>query len=105
MLDNRSGYGAAGSTSNKSAAATKGKASKSHEKNCISHVVAFWVMTVLPVGTVAFMELGANAVIEELESPDNCHNTTSPLRAKAKLCPVDAVGKEDSHSQNSNQEG
>jgi hypothetical protein len=59
MLDNRSGYGPTGSTSNEGSAATKGKTAKSHEKNCISHVVAFWVMTVLPVGIVAFIELGA----------------------------------------------
>jgi hypothetical protein len=48
-----------GSAGNKGSAATKGKTSKSHEKNCIFHVVAFWVMTVLPVGIVAFMLLGA----------------------------------------------
>jgi hypothetical protein len=59
MLDNRSGYSPTSSTSNESSAATKGKTSKSHEKNCISHDVAFWVMTVPPVGIVAFMLLGA----------------------------------------------
>jgi hypothetical protein len=60
MLDNRSSHCSTGSASNKGSAATKGKTAKSHEKNCISHVVAFWVMTVLPVGIVAFIELGAN---------------------------------------------
>jgi hypothetical protein len=59
VLDNRTGYSSSGSTSNEGSAATKGKTAKSHEKNCISHVVAFWVMTVLPVGIVAFIELGA----------------------------------------------
>jgi hypothetical protein len=59
VLDNRSGYGSSGSASNEGSAAAKGKTAKSHEKNCISHDVAFWVMTVLPVGIVAFMLLGA----------------------------------------------
>jgi hypothetical protein len=40
MLDNRSSYGPSGSTSNKSAAATKGEASKSHEKNRVSHFIS-----------------------------------------------------------------
>jgi hypothetical protein len=59
MLDNSTSYSPAGRTCNEGTTATKGKTAKSHEKNCISHDVAFWVMTVLPVGIVAFMLLGA----------------------------------------------
>jgi len=57
MLDNRSGYGPTGSTSNEGAAARKVQSHTNDKKDL--HVVAFWVMTVLPVGIVAFMELGA----------------------------------------------
>jgi hypothetical protein len=59
MLDNRSSHCSTSSAGNKGSAATKGKTAKSYENNCISHVVAFWVMTALPVGFVAFMLLGA----------------------------------------------
>jgi hypothetical protein len=40
VLDNRTGYGPTGSTSNEGTAASKRKAPKSHEKNCISHFIS-----------------------------------------------------------------
>jgi hypothetical protein len=57
MLDNCSGYSPSGSTSNEGTAASKVQSHTNDKKDL--HVVAFWVMTVPPVGTVAFMELGA----------------------------------------------
>jgi hypothetical protein len=57
VLDNRSGYGSSGSASNEGTTTRKMQSHANDKKDL--HVVAFWVMTVLPVGIVAFMPLGA----------------------------------------------